>query len=142
MKTMKYTPLMTVAEFAVSVGVSEGVVTGWVKRGYVPTLKIGRHRLVNVAQLNEHALNHDNSLTVSALPNENDTLKFSDKKQNTQSTVQPSISKDQRKLFERLPNIVKKNIIKDFGSATEAFKQGMVIKGKEATFPNSPARKL
>lgn len=56
MSFMKYSPLMTVSQFAENVGVSEGVVVGWIKREYIPTHKIGRHRLVNIAQLNHKAL--------------------------------------------------------------------------------------
>lgn len=56
MDMLTYSPAMTVANFAKSVGVSEGVVIGWIKREYVPTLKIGRHRLVNVAKFHHFAL--------------------------------------------------------------------------------------
>lgn len=56
MALMKYSPIMTVSQFAEGVGVSEGVVTGWIKREYIPTHKVGRHRLVNVAKVNHKAL--------------------------------------------------------------------------------------
>lgn len=51
-KTIKYSPLVTNAEFASLVGVSEGVIDGWVKRDYVPTVKLGKYRLINIAKLN------------------------------------------------------------------------------------------
>ena len=54
-----YSPLMTVSHFAELVGLSEGVVTGWVKRGYIPTIKAGRHRLINIAKLHVMAIDLD-----------------------------------------------------------------------------------
>ncbi len=42
---------MTQQFFAESAGLSLRVVEGWVIRGYLPTIKLGKHRLVNVAAL-------------------------------------------------------------------------------------------
>lgn len=44
-------PVMTKERFAELVGVEVGVVRGMLDRGYLPAMKIGRHRLVNVAAL-------------------------------------------------------------------------------------------
>lgn len=49
-------PVMAMDRFAELVGVSPGVVQGWVERGYLPTTKIGRYRLVNIALLTREAL--------------------------------------------------------------------------------------
>jgi Helix-turn-helix domain len=44
-------PVMPYRVFAQRVGVSDGVVRGWINRGYVPSELVGKDRLVNVAQL-------------------------------------------------------------------------------------------
>lgn len=44
-------PIMPYKVFAQRVGVSEGVVRGWVDRGQVPSSLVGKDRLINVAQL-------------------------------------------------------------------------------------------
>jgi hypothetical protein len=44
-------PLMPQDVFANRVGVTDGVVRGWVIRGYVPSVISGGDRLINVAQL-------------------------------------------------------------------------------------------
>lgn len=49
-------PLMSRELFAQLVGVSEDTVSGWIARGYLPTYEIGRYRLVNIAILNQMAL--------------------------------------------------------------------------------------
>lgn len=46
-------PLVHPAKFAELIGVSEGVVGGWVDRAYIPTVKIGRYLFVNLAQIQE-----------------------------------------------------------------------------------------
>lgn len=54
-------PLMPWRDFANWIRMTEGhdVVEGWIKRGYLPTVKIGRHRMVNVAQLTQSLLNEE-----------------------------------------------------------------------------------
>jgi len=49
-------PVMAVERFAELIGLDIGVVRGWIDKGYLPTLKIGRYRLVNVAALSREAL--------------------------------------------------------------------------------------
>lgn len=50
------TPVMTKERFAELVGVEVGVVRGMIDRNHLPTVKIGRHRLVNVAALQARCL--------------------------------------------------------------------------------------
>ena len=49
-------PLMAADRFAELVGVSSEVVRGWIDKGYLPTQKVGRYRLVNIAVLTREAL--------------------------------------------------------------------------------------
>lgn len=49
-------PLMHKERFAELVGVSYGVVDGWVERGYVPSVVIGKHKLVNLVLLTQECL--------------------------------------------------------------------------------------
>jgi hypothetical protein len=46
-----FAPMMTIEDFSSSCGVTAETVRGWVKRGYVPTLKLGRRRMINVVAL-------------------------------------------------------------------------------------------
>ncbi len=52
-------PVMPWREFADWVRMDAEVVDNWVKRGYLPTVKIGRYRMVNVAQLVQSLLNEE-----------------------------------------------------------------------------------
>ncbi|MPS47812.1 hypothetical protein [Methylobacillus sp.] len=55
-------PVMSRRKFAELVGVTEDTVTGWINRGYLPVIEIGKYRLVNLALLNKHALEQEFSL--------------------------------------------------------------------------------
>lgn len=44
-------PLMPWAEFAEWIRVSPQVVRGWVDKGHLPTVQVGRRRMVNVVAL-------------------------------------------------------------------------------------------
>ncbi len=46
-----FVPTLTIEKYAHSIGVSTDVVDGWIKRGYIPTVKIGRRRLINIAAM-------------------------------------------------------------------------------------------
>lgn len=46
-------------KFAELVGVSPGVVEGWVDRGQVDSIVIGKHRLINMVKLTLRCLEHD-----------------------------------------------------------------------------------
>jgi len=52
-------PLVTKRLFSQLSGLSEETVRGMVERGHLPTTKIGKHRLVNVALLTKDALEAD-----------------------------------------------------------------------------------
>ncbi len=44
-------PVMPWRQFADWIGMTEehGIVEAWIKRGFLPSLKIGKHRMVNIA---------------------------------------------------------------------------------------------
>lgn len=50
-KHPEFPPLMAWAHFADWVRVEHGVFQAWMDRGYIPTVKVGKHRLVNVVLL-------------------------------------------------------------------------------------------
>jgi len=49
-------PVMSRIRFAELTGYPEGVVQGWISKGYIPTLTIGKYTLINLALLNRMAL--------------------------------------------------------------------------------------
>ncbi|WP_286871284.1 helix-turn-helix domain-containing protein [Spongiibacter sp.] len=49
-------PLVTKRLFSQMSGLSEETIRGMIERGYLPSTKIGKHRLVNVALLSKDAL--------------------------------------------------------------------------------------
>ncbi|AEF99477.1 hypothetical protein [Methylomonas methanica] len=51
-----FTPIMTKDRFAEISGVPVGVLQGWVDRNYVPTLVIGKHKVINMVQLQQICL--------------------------------------------------------------------------------------
>jgi hypothetical protein len=46
-----FIPFMTPDKFAQAIGLSKGVVGGWIDQGYLPTTKIGRYRMINMVVL-------------------------------------------------------------------------------------------
>lgn len=52
-------PVMTPERFCDLTGVSSGVLEGWMNRGYVPVVIIGRRRLINLVKLNAHCAGDD-----------------------------------------------------------------------------------
>ncbi len=52
-------PVMPWREFADWIQVGADTVEMWIKRGYLPTVKIGRYRMVNVALLTRQLLNDE-----------------------------------------------------------------------------------
>ncbi len=50
LQTMQ-TPFMEQKKFAENIGLSVGVVGGWVDQGYIPTVKIGKYRMVNMVAI-------------------------------------------------------------------------------------------
>lgn len=49
-------PVISRSRFAEVIGIEEGVVQGWIARGYIPTYTIGKYTLINLALLNRMAL--------------------------------------------------------------------------------------
>lgn len=54
-----FVPVMERSRFAELVGVDVGVVTGWIDKGHLPTIKIGKYRLVNIALLVKECLEEE-----------------------------------------------------------------------------------
>jgi len=54
-------PILPWRDFSVWIGMGEDseTVLAWVKRGYIPTVKIGKHRMINVALLTQQLLNDE-----------------------------------------------------------------------------------
>ncbi|MEO0442641.1 MAG: excisionase family DNA-binding protein [Pseudomonadota bacterium] len=50
-------PEMTIEHYAQQVGVTTRTVEGWVAKGLIPTTKLGRRRLINVAARAAFCLN-------------------------------------------------------------------------------------
>ena len=46
-----FIPFMTPDKFAEAIGLSKGVIGGWIDQGYLPTTKIGRYRMINMVVL-------------------------------------------------------------------------------------------
>ncbi|WP_232827798.1 DNA-binding protein [Marinomonas shanghaiensis] len=49
-------PILTSERFAELIGVTQDVVLSSIKRGYLPTVKIGKRRYVNVVRLTQELL--------------------------------------------------------------------------------------
>lgn len=49
-------PVVSRARFSELTGVPEGVVQGWIAKGYLPTYSIGKYTLINLSLLNNLAL--------------------------------------------------------------------------------------
>jgi hypothetical protein len=49
-------PYMSKRRFADIVGIEISVVDGWVEKGHLPSVLIGKYRLINVAKLWQQAL--------------------------------------------------------------------------------------
>ena len=50
------TPVMTQERYSQLTGLTEGQVRGQIEKGHLPSLKIGRVRMVNIAALSQQAL--------------------------------------------------------------------------------------
>ena len=49
-------PIMDRVRFSELSGVNLGILDGWIDRGYIPSRKIGKHRLVDIASLTQECL--------------------------------------------------------------------------------------
>lgn len=58
---LQFSPVLvcTLARFAELSGVEEGVALGWLKKGYLPTKKIGKYTLINLAVFNQELLSDE-----------------------------------------------------------------------------------
>ncbi|MFK7160858.1 hypothetical protein V6U78_07400 [Marinospirillum sp. MEB164] len=54
-----FAPLVTRETFARHIGLSVRVIDGWISNGYLPTVKMGKYSLVNVALLSKQCLEHE-----------------------------------------------------------------------------------
>ncbi|MGQ0333105.1 DNA-binding protein [Halomonas elongata] len=54
-----HVPLMTLERFAELSGLEQGVVYGHVRRGYLPAVKMGKYRLINIALLQAQCLSQE-----------------------------------------------------------------------------------
>jgi hypothetical protein len=48
-----YAPLATKERFAYMTGLEEGVIRGMIDKGHLPTVKVGKYRLINLALLHD-----------------------------------------------------------------------------------------
>lgn len=51
-----YSPLVTRERFSELSGLGEETIRGMVDKGHLPTVKVGKHRMINLALLNESCL--------------------------------------------------------------------------------------
>lgn len=52
-------PLMTKNKFSELSGLSEEIIRGMVDRGHLPSMKIGKHRMINIAVLQRECLEQE-----------------------------------------------------------------------------------
>lgn len=58
-KVQPSVPLISKRLFADLVGVTGRTVDGWIEKGHIPTVKVGRHPLVNVALIYQQCLTQE-----------------------------------------------------------------------------------
>ena len=59
MEVMAFVPVMDREQFATLTGLSHATVRGMIERGHLPTIRIGKRRLVNIAQLTKEAIEQE-----------------------------------------------------------------------------------
>ncbi len=47
-------PMVHPKKFSADLGISIGVVGGWIDNGYLPTVKVGKYQLINLVLLTEN----------------------------------------------------------------------------------------
>jgi len=52
-------PLMPWREFADWIRMDHDIVRGWIRRGYIPTVKLGKHMMINLTLLSERLRDED-----------------------------------------------------------------------------------
>lgn len=53
---LAHSPVCSLSRLAIACEVSEGTVRGWINKNYVPSVKIGRHTMVNLAKFKQDLL--------------------------------------------------------------------------------------
>ena len=61
-----FVPLMTQQAYALACGLSPEVVRGHVSRGYLPSVRVGRHRMINVEALRQRAAEQGGKFVLGA----------------------------------------------------------------------------
>ena len=54
-----FVPEITIEKYAEMVGVTPDTVHGWIKRGYLPAYKLGKYKMVNLAQRLDECIRMD-----------------------------------------------------------------------------------
>lgn len=49
-------PVLSQQRFSELTGIAPGVLTGWVNRGYIPVIKLGKHTLINMVLLTQDCI--------------------------------------------------------------------------------------
>lgn len=49
-------PIMSKERFSVLTGLTEDVIRNWIRNGYIPTVKVGKRRMINVAKLTQEMM--------------------------------------------------------------------------------------
>ncbi|NWO07560.1 MAG: helix-turn-helix domain-containing protein [Alteromonadaceae bacterium] len=57
-----FVPVMTVERFAQMFGLEEGVIQGHIRRGYLPTIKLGRQKRIQSPRPGTHVVLHGHAL--------------------------------------------------------------------------------
>lgn len=54
-----YTPLVSRERFAEMIGCPLGVVQGWINKGYIPTVPVGKYSLINLELMRKNCLENE-----------------------------------------------------------------------------------
>nr|CDQ33969.1 hypothetical protein BN993_03420 [Virgibacillus halodenitrificans] len=57
-----FVPVMTIERFAQMSGLEEGVIQGHIRRGYPPTIKLGRQKRIQPLRPGTHVVLHEPAL--------------------------------------------------------------------------------
>ena len=55
---MNMAPEMTIEKYAEVIGVTDHTVRGWIKKGFLPTIKLGKRRMINVSARTLQCIEH------------------------------------------------------------------------------------
>lgn len=54
-----YTPLVSRERFAEMIGFPVGVIEGWINKGYLPTVPVGKYSLINLELVRKNCLENE-----------------------------------------------------------------------------------